>query len=51
MPTRMHARAQFFRGQQHVEEIMWQESLSYAELAAVLELYSDVLVTAVHPAP
>lgn len=30
---------------------MWQENLSYSELESVLELYSDVLITAVHPEP
>ena len=38
----------YFRGQQHVEEIMWRENVARHEVRRVLHVYQDVFVTCVH---
>lgn len=40
--------APYFRGRHHVEEILWRENVSRAELEAVLAEYSDALATVQH---
>ena len=38
----------YCRGKHHLEEILWRENVSRADLDAVLEEYADVLVTVQH---
>jgi hypothetical protein len=40
--------APYFRGQHHIEEIIWRENIRREDLMLVLEKYQSLLVTCVH---
>ena len=40
--------APYFRGQHHIEEIIWRENIRREDLMTVLERYQSLLVTCVH---
>jgi len=41
----------FFRGKQHIEEIMYYENISRSQILIILDKFRDVLVTTLHPDP
>ena len=41
----------YFRGKQHIEEIMYYENISRSQILIILDKFRDVLVTSLHPDP
>ena len=41
----------YFRGKQHLEEIMYYENISRSQILIILDKFRDVLVTTLHPDP
>ena len=41
----------YFRGKQHLEEIMYYENISRSQILIILDKFRDVLVTSLHPDP